>query len=423
MASPWSKATSSRRRSPTRTRLVGGTTPTAKRTPTSVPGSVAGGPGGAHERVVRNGTFAMQATWSNETSSCVLTRQPQVLRRLRAVARASDCNRGRGCGRGDDGQNHGHRGPFANPRTPCGRDSSGFAAAFSSNIGRNRRQRELRRVHLVGDAGRDLSDPDPRGRTDAAHSVYFWLTVTGPPTPTLTNGVWAGGITGAAGAQQFWQINVPAGQTSLQVRTINGSGNADLYVRAGGSRRPRRTPAVRSRPATPRRARSATRLRAPISSWSTARLRITGVQLRSLYTSTLTNPLSNGVSVGWSRRRHGNEPVLEAQRAGGQDQGRVHDNGRARRRRPLYSPRLPTDDARLQMPIQDAREQRICSVDLPNSGDWYVMVPRRTSVTTASRYAGPISSRGSNDYAARAAVQAARAVAAFPYDVFPLRPP
>ncbi|MGO3127826.1 MAG: pre-peptidase C-terminal domain-containing protein [Luteimonas sp.] len=49
----------------------------------------------------------------------------------------------------------------------------------------------------------------------------------------LQNGVPVNDIAGAAGSQQFWTIQVPAGTSSLTVAMSGGTGDADLYVRAG----------------------------------------------------------------------------------------------------------------------------------------------------------------------------------------------
>jgi vibriolysin len=50
---------------------------------------------------------------------------------------------------------------------------------------------------------------------------------------TLTNGTAVTGIAGAAGSDQFWKLDVPAGQTSLVFTTSGGTGDADLYVALG----------------------------------------------------------------------------------------------------------------------------------------------------------------------------------------------
>ena len=50
---------------------------------------------------------------------------------------------------------------------------------------------------------------------------------------SLRNGVPVTGIGGAVASQQFWTIQVPAGTSSLTVAMSGGTGDADLYVRAG----------------------------------------------------------------------------------------------------------------------------------------------------------------------------------------------
>ncbi len=55
----------------------------------------------------------------------------------------------------------------------------------------------------------------------------------GPGDNELENGVPVTGITGAAGSDQFWTIQVPAGTASLTVGIAGATGDADLYVRQG----------------------------------------------------------------------------------------------------------------------------------------------------------------------------------------------
>jgi len=50
---------------------------------------------------------------------------------------------------------------------------------------------------------------------------------------SLRNGVPVTGLAGAAGTQQFWTIQVPAGTASLRVAMTGGTGDADLYLRYG----------------------------------------------------------------------------------------------------------------------------------------------------------------------------------------------
>ncbi len=63
------------------------------------------------------------------------------------------------------------------------------------------------------------------------------VTFTVDPAPgnetVLTSGVSVAGLGGADGAQTFYRIVVPVGATSLTVALSGGSGDVDLFVRAG----------------------------------------------------------------------------------------------------------------------------------------------------------------------------------------------
>jgi len=59
---------------------------------------------------------------------------------------------------------------------------------------------------------------------------------TNPPEPggsVLTNGVPLTGLSGAASSSQYYTVQVPAGATNLVIASSGGTGDADLYVRAG----------------------------------------------------------------------------------------------------------------------------------------------------------------------------------------------
>jgi secreted trypsin-like serine protease len=65
-------------------------------------------------------------------------------------------------------------------------------------------------------------------------SFESWITSkisgTGTPTTTLLS---KSSLSGATGSWQHFPITVPSGSTSLTVKQFNGTGDADLYVRAG----------------------------------------------------------------------------------------------------------------------------------------------------------------------------------------------
>lgn len=63
-------------------------------------------------------------------------------------------------------------------------------------------------------------------------AVLFVLASVAQGAPvTLTNGVPVTGISGAAGSEKFYIIEVPAGQDELDIVITGGTGDCDLYVR------------------------------------------------------------------------------------------------------------------------------------------------------------------------------------------------
>ncbi len=71
-------------------------------------------------------------------------------------------------------------------------------------------------------------------------TAYRGLTIearyVAPSTVTaLKNNVPVTGITGAAGRELFYKIEVPAGQEKLEIRMSGGTGDADLYVKRGAA--------------------------------------------------------------------------------------------------------------------------------------------------------------------------------------------
>jgi hypothetical protein len=70
-----------------------------------------------------------------------------------------------------------------------------------------------------------------------AFSGVTLLVTFDVPTPdgvtTLLNGVSVSGLAGAVASEKFFKIEVPAGQTKLEIAMSGGTGDADLYVRVG----------------------------------------------------------------------------------------------------------------------------------------------------------------------------------------------
>ncbi len=73
------------------------------------------------------------------------------------------------------------------------------------------------------------------GSCDSGYSAQASATTQACSGSTLTNGVPVTGISGAAGSEQRWTMNVPAGASNLRFQTSGGTGDADLYVRFGSA--------------------------------------------------------------------------------------------------------------------------------------------------------------------------------------------
>lgn len=73
-----------------------------------------------------------------------------------------------------------------------------------------------------------------------AYSAFSGVTLTGSystgpssDTTPLVNGTPVTGISGASGSVKYYSLTVPAGATNLKFVTSGGTGDADLYVKAG----------------------------------------------------------------------------------------------------------------------------------------------------------------------------------------------
>src|SRR5690606_34649272 len=76
------------------------------------------------------------------------------------------------------------------------------------------------------------------GIVDALAAVQAANGGGGGPDPepgpgVLANGVPVTGLSGAAGSERFFTLQVPAGASNLVFQMAGGSGDADLYVRQG----------------------------------------------------------------------------------------------------------------------------------------------------------------------------------------------
>ena len=79
--------------------------------------------------------------------------------------------------------------------------------------------------------------PIGAGIVNAKAAVDAAKGTTPPPIggSTLTKGVPVTGLSGAAGSEKIYTIDVPSGASNLMITMSGGTGDADLYVRAGSA--------------------------------------------------------------------------------------------------------------------------------------------------------------------------------------------
>jgi len=96
------------------------------------------------------------------------------------------------------------------------------------------------RPYLVG-SNESVSVANPTAGTWyimlRAYSTYSGVTLlasyTGGVGTLLSNGVPVTGLSGAQASSRIYRIEVPAGQTNLEIKTSGGTGDCDLYVNRG----------------------------------------------------------------------------------------------------------------------------------------------------------------------------------------------
>lgn len=180
-----------------------------------------GSAGGAANIAFATGTFAEQASWSNDTQSCAIS-HPIVNHTANNPPTANFSF-----------TTNGLTATFTDSST----DSDGTIASHSWNFGDSSTSTATNPSHTYAAGGTYSVVETVTDNGGATASVTKSVTVSGGGGGgnVLSNGV---GITisdATVNHQQNWTMVVPAGATSLSFTLSGGTGDADLYVKFGSA--------------------------------------------------------------------------------------------------------------------------------------------------------------------------------------------
>ena len=116
-------------------------------------------------------------------------------------------------------------------------DSDGTIASYSWNFGDGNSASGVNPSNTYAASGTytvSLTVTDDQGATNSTSSTVS-VTAPGGGGNELVNGVAVSGLSGAAGDEKFYTLDVPAGATNLSFVTTGATGDADLYVRFGAA--------------------------------------------------------------------------------------------------------------------------------------------------------------------------------------------
>jgi hypothetical protein len=215
----------------------------------------------------------------------------------------------------------------------------------------------------------------------------------GVETP-LANGVPVAGISGAAGSETFYRIDVPAGQDELEISTTGGTGDADLYVRRGSLPT---TTSYDYRPYKPGNEEKVTVANPAAGTWFIMLRGYTayaGVTLKATYSAAIViTPLTNSIPVTSLGAPEGTELYFSIDVPAGQTKLEISTSG-GTGDADLYVKRgaLPTTSSYDYRPFQFGNNETV-AVNNPAADTWYIMIRAYNAfagVTLLASYSGGI---------------------------------
>jgi serine protease len=175
--------------------------------------------GGAANVTFSTGTFAEQASWSNDTGACAISHP--IL------------THGGGGGTPVANFSFTTSGLTAN-FTDTSTDSGGTISAHSWNFGDGSTSTSTNPSHTYASAGTYTVTETVTDSTGPTNTATKSVTVTTTST-VLTNGVPVTGLAATTGNKLNYTMVVPAGATNLKFAISGGTGDADLYVKFGSA--------------------------------------------------------------------------------------------------------------------------------------------------------------------------------------------
>ncbi len=226
------------------------------------------------------------------------------------------------------------------------------------------------------------------------YSAYSGVTLvaTYGTVLTLEDGVPISGIAGSSGSEKVYKIEVPSGQSVLQISISGGTGNCDLYVRRGA------VPTTSTwdyRPYLSGNNETVTVNNPPAGTWYImlrARTAYSGVTLKADYWFTESiKVLNNGVPVTDISGPAGSEKLYRISVPAGQTKFEIQISG-GTGDADLYVKRgaAPTTSDYDYRPYEIGNNETV-TVNNPQSGDWFIMIRgyhAYAGVTLVATYGG-----------------------------------